>query len=398
MAIQSGVGISHHRNPQVAGKEAVEKALASGMIEKADFIFAFATVGYNQEQVIAAIRKATDNTPLTGCSAEGVIVGGEVDESNFSVAVMVIKSDTIRFSHGIEVGLKEDPNGVGEKIAQGLSKHAADDALALFLFPDGLTINYDALKSGITENINLNTPLPFFGGAAGDNWKFEKTYQYCDDTVTSDGVAWSLMSGTAKILSGVGHGCIPLGIEHKVTKATGNTVYEIDGKPVLDILKNDYLTTQDINDWTKTFQTFTLGLRAPQKMADYDQYIIRTMVGGINMENGAVTLATEVKEGESMWVARRDFDKMANDNRKTLKHILNNRSETPFSMVFQFECIGRGKVFVPDKIKQELITILREEVGLEVPWIGFYTYGEIGPVGEDNHFHNESMVLMTIQE
>ena len=93
MAIQAGVGMSHHRNPKVAGREAAQSALEAGGIEKPDFCFTFAAVGYNQEVLIRAVREATGNTPLCGCSGEGVITRGGADEANFSAAVMAIRSD-----------------------------------------------------------------------------------------------------------------------------------------------------------------------------------------------------------------------------------------------------------------------------------------------------------------
>ena len=93
MGIQAGVGVSHHRNPKVAGQEAVEKALESGGVRKPDFLFMFASVGYNQQALLQAVREATDGAPLSGCSGEGIIAGGGADESNFSVAVMTISSD-----------------------------------------------------------------------------------------------------------------------------------------------------------------------------------------------------------------------------------------------------------------------------------------------------------------
>ena len=58
MGIRAGVGLSHHRNPTVAGKEAVEQALASTGVERPDFVFMFATVGYNQPVLVRAVRDA----------------------------------------------------------------------------------------------------------------------------------------------------------------------------------------------------------------------------------------------------------------------------------------------------------------------------------------------------
>ena len=118
MAIQAGVGVSHHRNPKVAGQEAAEKALAAAGVEKPDFSFMFATVGYNQQALLNAVREATKGAPLCGSSGGGVIAGGEADESNFAVGVMAISSDQLRFSHGMATRLKQDPTEVGRAIAQ----------------------------------------------------------------------------------------------------------------------------------------------------------------------------------------------------------------------------------------------------------------------------------------
>ena len=32
-----------------------------------------------------------------------------------------------------------------------------------------------------------------------------------------------------------------------------------------------------------------------------------------------------------------------------------------------------------------------------VPWIGFYSLGEIAPIGEQNHFHNFTSVLTAVR-
>ncbi len=396
--IQSGVGYSQHRNPQTAANEAYDKALAQAGISSADFLFVFATIGYNQQQLIDTIRLISKKTPLSGCSAEGVIANGVADEDNFALVIMAIKSDQIEFTCGLTSNLKKAPYEAGQNIGHNaLNQKSSSRDLALFLYPDGINVNWDALKAGIQDAQENGGNIPIFGAAAGDNWKFKEAYQYCNDEVTTDGVSWAVMSGDACLYWGLGHGCVPIGIEHKVTKANKNTIYEIDNRLALDVLKQDYLTDDEITDWAKTFQTFTLGMKEPKLQADYDQFIIRTMTGGVCEEDGSITLATEINVGDSLWVARRDFEKMKNGNRQLLDLIMAKKTDKPFAMAFQFECIGRGKVFVPDDVKHEMIDILRQDIGLDVPWIGFYSFGEIGPVGDQNHFHNESMVLLTIQ-
>ena len=39
---------------------------------------------------------------------------------------------------------------------------------------------------------------------------------------------------------------------------------------------------------------------------------------------------------------------------------------------------------------------LRQAVGPEVPWAGFYTAGEIGPVAKHNCYHNYTEVVLAL--
>ncbi|MHB8880317.1 MAG: FIST N-terminal domain-containing protein [Thermodesulfovibrionales bacterium] len=71
-----GVGYCVKRNLSGAGKEAALKALEHAGIAKPDFVFVFATVGYNQNSLIHSFREATSKAPLRGCSGEGIITRG----------------------------------------------------------------------------------------------------------------------------------------------------------------------------------------------------------------------------------------------------------------------------------------------------------------------------------
>ena len=87
MTTRAGVGTSRHHNPNVAGREAAEQALQEAGVQKPDFVFVFASIGYDQPSLLRAVRETTGGAPLTGCSAEGTIDGDNADESNFSVLV-----------------------------------------------------------------------------------------------------------------------------------------------------------------------------------------------------------------------------------------------------------------------------------------------------------------------
>ena len=100
MTTKARVGMSRHQNPNVAGREAAEQALTSAGVAKPDFVFMFASIGYDQHSVLRAVRETTGGAPLTGCSAEGTINGDDADESGFSVADRPVMSAT----HGCRNG------------------------------------------------------------------------------------------------------------------------------------------------------------------------------------------------------------------------------------------------------------------------------------------------------
>jgi small ligand-binding sensory domain FIST len=120
------------------------------------------------------------------------------------------------------------------------------------------------------------------------------------------------------------------------------------------------------------------------------------MVGGKDDTTGSVTIPTEIPEGTSIWLTRRDYEKLTQGVERAAEAIKAQIREGPARLVFQFDCAGRGRAILREQQKLQLLKMLRQEIGPDVPWLGFYTYGEIAPVGEHNHFHNYTVVLTAI--
>ncbi|HKH38329.1 MAG TPA: FIST N-terminal domain-containing protein, partial [Rubrobacter sp.] len=205
MTTKAGVGMSQHHNPSVAGREAAEQALQKAGVERPDFVFRFASIGYDQRSLLRTVRETARGAPLSGCSAEGTIDGDNADESNFSVVVTAISSDEMRWHNGIARGLEDDSRAVGQRVAKELLPHLSTDTIGLLFFPDGRSDfgvamgNLDDLFAGLEENLPSERFLPLWGGGAGNNFDLEEpTYQYCDDEVISGGVSYALLSGEAQ--------------------------------------------------------------------------------------------------------------------------------------------------------------------------------------------------------
>src|ERR671917_446841 len=245
----------------------------------------FASIGYDQHSLLRAVRETTGGAPLSGCSVEGTIAAEDADESNFSVVVTAISSDELEWTNGLATGLSADSRAVGQWVAQELLPHLSADTIGLFVFPDGMsaifdtffTANFDNFFAGLEENLPSERFLPLWGGGAGNDFSLEEpTYQYCDDEVISGGLSYALLSGKAQTAWAISHGCIPIGGERIVTRSQGNVIFEIDGKPATEVLKEylpeDALTNE--RDWLRYAISLALCFKAPSYMKN-EEYVVR---------------------------------------------------------------------------------------------------------------------------
>jgi hypothetical protein len=395
MGTSVGVGFSLRKNPADAGKEAALNALQQGNIGKPDMVFVFATVGYNQQLLIQAIRESTSHAPLSGCSGEGIIAQAAIAETNFGVCVMAIASDEISFANvrvpeiGGELGL------AGQRLAAEIQPLLARDSFACLLFVDGLVFDFDPFRDAFEKALKFDRHMPLFGGLSADNWSLRKTYQYHDDQVFSEGIACVLMSGNGQVAWGVNHGCIPVGTKRTITRSKGNIIYEIDGIPVLKALE-EYLEDASESQWNKMMLNLCLGFKTPpQFRGNYEEFMVRYMVDK-NEREGCVTIQSDVKEGTEFWFVRRDKELIRHGLHAISQQIREKLGSRKPRFVIQFECMGRGKVVFREQEKIELQRSLQAETGPDLPWIGFYTYGEIGPIAGYNCIHNFTSVVVAV--
>src|SRR5215213_4149151 len=397
MATKAGVGTSHHHNPDVAGREAAEQALKEAGVAKPDFVFLFASIGYDQRSLLRAVRESTGGAPLTGCSAEGTIDGDDADESNFSVVVTVISSEELQWTNGLAKGLGADSRAVGQRVAQDLLPHLSSDTIGLFVFPDGLIDYLDDFFAGLEGNLPSEQFLPLWGGGAGNNFNLEEpTYKYCDDKVVSNGVAYALPSGRAQAIWAISHGMVPIGGERKVTRSQGNVIYEIDGKPAIEVLK-EYLPEHALiedHDWMPYAISLALVFEVPSYMKD-EEYVVRG-VPAVRMADGSITVQTEVQDGTSIWFSSRDKEKISSGFDRMSQQIKEQLGGAEPKLIFQFECATRGKMMFREQEKSKILEQFRQSVGPDTPWAGFYTAGEIGPVEEHNLRHLYTSVVLAL--
>ena len=170
--IQAGVGLSKNADSYQAGYEAAKLARDRAGGAAPDFMIAFSSVSFNQNDVVRGIRDVGGAALFIGCSDAGEITNDGSAEK--SVAVMAIRSDTIAFHTGLGRDIKKGVREAGAAVAREIKEKAGGALRAFIMLPDVLSGNGAEIVRGLLDV--LGPHFPVVGGAAGDDFLFEKTY------------------------------------------------------------------------------------------------------------------------------------------------------------------------------------------------------------------------------
>lgn len=403
MSIKAGVALVKEEEPFEAGYEAYKKALERSGADSSDLVVVFSSVAKDQKKVVEGVRKASGNALLIGCSDAGEITGSGPEQGG--VAVMSITSDTIKFYTGLGKNIADGAREAGQAVAKEVQDKARQgsegDLKAFIMLPDVLTGNGAEIVRGVLDV--LGEGFPVVGGAAGDDFAFEKTYEYRDSEVVSGSVAGAGLAGKFSMGAGVRHGWIPIGIPMKVTKAEGSVVYELDNRPAVSIYE-DYFgqRAEELNKepLARMAITYPLGIKYP----DLDEYLVRDPI--TVDKNGAITCAAEIPEGSEIRLMIGSKDKAVEAAQDAARKLMNDfkKAGSKPAFVLMFNCIAREKLF-GQNAKDEIEAVMKI-IGEDVPLLGFYTYGEQAPVGGEikdrnkiqSRFYNETVVIFAVGE
>ena len=390
--IKTGVGRNNNPDAVKAGAEAAKEALteAGG---KANLIIVFSTVAYDQEKMLEGVRSVSKEIPLAGCSDFGEITTeGPVSKH---VAVMALNTPDIEWTIGIGKGTDKDSFEAGKEAAEEIKKKAKAPLSLFTMFLDGLAENGAAAVRGVQEVFGKNFPI--MGGSAGDDFLFQKTYQYYNDQVLTNAMVGIGLSGKFSFGVGVRHGWEPIGLPMKVTKAVGGKLIEVNNRPALSIYedyfgkKAEELIKEPI---ARMAYTYPLGM----SVEGSPELLIRDVV--IANEKGEITCAAEIPEGSEIRLMLGDYEKAIQAAKEAAENALAQLKGTKPKAIFVFNCVARYKL-LGARIGEEIAAI-QNVLGKEVPLIGFYTYGEQAPLagilGPEcfSVFHNETMALMVL--
>ncbi len=173
----------------------------------------------------------------------------------------------------------------------------------------------------------------------------------------------------SEIATALTQGCSPISEPHRITAAQGNVLLTLDGRPALDVFKED-IGEVLARDLRRCAGYIFAGL--PVHGSDTRDYTVRNLVG-IDPEAGALAIGDHVEEGDEVLFCRRDRDSAVEDMGRMLDDLDRRVRGRPIRGGIYISCAARG----PNQFEEphREIDLIRERFGT-IPLTGFFANGE----------------------
>ena len=349
-----------------------------------DLVFLFASASFEDEysEIIAKAQSMTDARYLIGCSGQGIIGPEQEVEGQPALAILslplpgaflrlvYLDQDDIQATNG--------PTNWQERM--GVTPNEVN---AWMLLADPFSIDAETLLNRLSEAYP-NTPI--VGGLASGNKQQRSTHLFVSGDAVDHGAIALAIGGTYTVRTVVSQGCAPLGETWTITKADGNIIETIAGKPAYEMLKS---TMENLPpDMLRRAQrNMFVGLAMDEYQDNFGRgdFLIRNLLSA-DPNSGTITVGAQPKAGQTLQFQIRDPEAADEELLELLdktKAELESSQSNPVAALL-YSCNGRGlNLFETPHHDAQAIN---ERLGA-IPLAGFFCNGEIGPVGNNNFLH-----------
>lgn len=301
------------------------------------------------------LRGMYPNALIIGASSSGSIVDTTISDHDAVATAITFEKSRVRCA-SYAVSDFENVHDIGAALGTDLLE---DQLRHVFVVSDGLSINGSELARGLSER--LPEGITITGGLAGDGSRFKTTYVIAQGAAESNIVAAVGFYGeTLRSKSGCFAGWEEFGPERRITRSSANTLYEIDGKPALELYKS-YLgeLTADLPG---------SGLRFPMSVRRdiHAPPLIRTLLA-VDEEAQSLTFAGDVPQGYLCRLLKTNMDLLIEYAGMAAKASLIVQEGAFLTILVS--CVGRRLVL--GQLCEEELDIIRETLGENAIMTGF---------------------------
>jgi len=264
--------------------------------------------------------------------------------------------------------------------------------------PAGLAVDSYAMVKSLSEV--LGREVPICGGLAADQTRLIETYQFYKSSVYTNAIPILLFAGPLRLSAAVGSGWTPLGEMHRVTRAEGIVVHTIDDKPAVDFCTKHFGSLEfSGNHGFAVYPNQTDGhLEAVDRgegEGDLDEFYVTGP--WFHHEDGSVTVSLRIEAGSYIRPAIAKRGRLlAGAAAAIAKASEGYVGERPDAALI-FSCAGRHQLLGTRVVEEA--QLLHEHLDDRLPFIGFYTFGEICPLSNgEPQSHTSTFVTVLIGE
>jgi small ligand-binding sensory domain FIST len=317
------------------------------------FVYISDVLAPHASAVLDRLREATGVAHWAGAVGVGVIGTGTeyLDEPALSVLLADFPEDEFAVFSG-----RQRAPSPGTRTASGAS--AAHFAI---VHGDPQTEDMPALIEDMSRKVESGFLV---GGLASSR----TTPFLIADGVLQGGLSGVVLSSAVSVATRLTQGCSPLPARHTITSAEGNVIATLDGRPALEVLREDVGARS-----SEDLQRAARGIHAalPVAGSDTGDYVVRNLVGA-DSRRGLLAIGAEVEAGMSLMFCRRDGHAARADLDRMLDAILEDQPSPRGGLYFS--CLGRGEHMFGARSAE--LEHVRARLG-DVPVAGFFCNGEI---------------------
>jgi len=332
------------------------KQQLSGVDSK--MIIYFASSALDPNSLSDGMQRAFDGSTVFGCSTAGEIISGKMlKDSVVAMALDSTVAETVKIEVVEKVSADPDVSGAmasfGQYFGQDLHDMDVRKYVGIVLI-DGLS----GAEEQIMDQIGDLTNLTFIGGSAGDDLKFRKTFIYANGKGYTDAALLALVKTTSGFDIIKTQSFRELDKKLTVTKVNEarREVLEFNDQPAPKAYAE--AVNASLENASSRFMTNPIGLmvddepyvRSPQQIAGNSMIFYCNVLEG--MELSLLESTDIIKDTTAALEAKK----------KELGKI---------SGVINFHCILRTL-----ELQEKGLTDAYGKIFLDVPTIGFSTYGE----------------------
>jgi hypothetical protein len=174
-----------------------------------------------------------------------------------------------------------------------------------------------------------------------------------------------------------------------VTRAQNNVLYELDGKPALELYKR-YL-----GDRASALPAAALLFPLALRTSDHDaEPIVRTVLA-VDEAEQSMTFAGDLPEGSRARLMHANLDRLVQGASQAAS---GGRRTEDAMLAIAISCVGR-RLVLGERTEEEIEATL-DALPAGSHQVGFYSYGELCPQNGASccELHNQTMTITTISE